>query len=413
MMVDGSVKKRPLNEAIREHSKSIMNDQCRFQLQASFTAVVFLLLSVSGCLCRAAEGEPLAIKRHSDGSIGLESHWGLKLIVNQAVTEEQANLDSLTKYVHFGLPLDHQFQRLPNQRRPDWIPFDDQIAVDNVIRVRSHSAGIRVFLDGVAVLVLSESWRDSTRADRSGALKVDVVVMPSSESASLGHAGVAWLKSVNPRIIAFGQQASEQALSELAAALGTNSISSVAHQTIAVSMSGPDDKSVQLVRCTDQPWKMPAELSELFDRMDTANRNSQQVFRSLSADQLNFKPGNGTHTPRWNAEHMMGRQLLFFSQIYHAIDPTIAIMDLNPKQMPPDYKAAHPAWNGPEEAFQMERVLQFSRRFAYLLEDVNLDVKAPGSRWTLRGLLLQMERHYNQHTENTIKKFALPNWPSR
>jgi len=59
----------------------------------------------------------------------------------------------------------------------------------------------------------------------------------------------------------------------------------------------------------------------------------------------------------------------------------------------------------------MQRVSEFTRRFAYLLEDVELEEKAPGSRWTLHGLLRQMQRHYGEHTANTIKNFDLPGWP--
>ena len=129
---------------------------------------------------------------------------------------------------------------------------------------------------------------------------------------------------------------------------------------------------------------------------------------------MNFEPANGTHTPRWNAEHMMGRQLLFFSQIYAAISPyAFRPIDLNPEQMPPDYRAAHPDWGGVEEARQMERANAFVRRFAYLLDDVDLDARAPGSRWTLRALLKQMGRHFAEHTANVVKKFDQPDWPSK
>ncbi|MEM0926426.1 MAG: DinB family protein, partial [Planctomycetota bacterium] len=161
-----------------------------------------------------------------------------------------------------------------------------------------------------------------------------------------------------------------------------------------------------------QPLELNAEVTELFKKMTAANRASQKVFRPLSKEQLNFRPSNGTHTPRWNTEHMMGRQLLFFSQIFHAKDPTIPVMNLNPKQMPKDYRAARPDWDGKEEARQMERVDAYCRRFAYLLDGVPLDQRAPGSRWTLRGLLQQMERHYDQHTANTVSKFDLPDWPA-
>lgn len=162
----------------------------------------------------------------------------------------------------------------------------------------------------------------------------------------------------------------------------------------------------------EKPPAVPKHLQELFDRMEAANRRSQDVFRKLSTAQMNFKPSNGSHTPRWNAEHMAGRQLLFFSQIYHALDSKIPVFNWNPAQMPPDYKAQHPEWNGKDEARAMQRVDDFCRRYAYLLENVELDAKPPATNWpSLRALLLQMERHYDEHTGNVVKKFDLPDWP--
>lgn len=162
-----------------------------------------------------------------------------------------------------------------------------------------------------------------------------------------------------------------------------------------------------------QPWEMPTELAELFERKEAASRHTQQVFADLSVTQLNFKPSNGTHTPRWNSEHMMGRELLFFSQIFAQRTPEIVVIDLNPQQMPPDYQARHVDWDGGEEARQLERVSAFTRRFAYLLSGLDLDQPAPGSSWTLRRLLKQMDLHYSEHTANVQKKFALTDWPRR
>lgn len=161
------------------------------------------------------------------------------------------------------------------------------------------------------------------------------------------------------------------------------------------------------------PAPIPEHLKALFDRMEAANRRSQDVFRNLSVQQMNFKPSNGTHTPRWNAEHMAGRQLLFFSQIYHALDSNIPVVDWNPQQMPQDYQARHPDWTGAEEARAMQRVDDFCRRYAYLLKEVSLTEKPPATFWpTLEALLLQMEKHYDEHTANVKKKFELPDWPS-
>lgn len=163
----------------------------------------------------------------------------------------------------------------------------------------------------------------------------------------------------------------------------------------------------------DATAPLTGELAELLDAMERSCEASQAVFRELSAEQMNWRPPDGSHTPRWNAEHMAGRQLLFFSHIYAAIDPdTHRVIDINPEQMPPDYEAAHPDWSGADEADQMQAISEYCRGFAYLLEGLDLDAKAPGSRWTLRGLLKQMDRHFDEHTANVKKKFALPGWPA-
>ena len=188
-------------------------------------------------------------------------------------------------------------------------------------------------------------------------------------------------------------------------------VTAIAHNTLLVAAT-PADAKPRVVTLTDQPYKMSQALTKLFEKKEAACSSSREMFSKLSVAQMNFRPANGTHTPRWNAEHMMGRELLFFSQIYHAVDPHIGIMNLNPKQMPDQYQAAHPDWDGAEEARQMLRVEAFTRRFAYLLDGMDLDAKSAGSKfWSPRGLLKQMERHYNEHSANVLKKMELPEWP--
>ncbi len=178
------------------------------------------------------------------------------------------------------------------------------------------------------------------------------------------------------------------------------------------NVGGNGYSSVEASLLLDMPPAVPEQLRQLFDRMEAANRRSQDVFRQLSVEQMNFKPSDGTHTPRWNAEHMAGRQLLFFSQIYHALDSSIPVVDLNPQQMPVDYEARNPSWSGKDEARAMQRVDDFCRRYAYLLEEIQLDERPPAASWpSLGALLLQMEKHYDEHTANVKKKFQLPDWP--
>src|SRR6056297_3831180 len=177
-------------------------------------------------------------------------------------------------------------------------------------------------------------------------------------------------------------------------------------------VEGSNHKLIDPAVLLEKPPAVPGHLREFFDRMEAANRRSQDVFRKLSTAQMNFKPSNGTHTPRWNAEHMAGRQLLFFSQIYNAIDPSIPVVDRNPKQMPDVYEARHPDWSGADEARAMQRVDNFCRHYAHLLKDTRLNDRPPATSWpSLAALLLQMERHYDEHTANVKKKFELSDWP--
>lgn len=183
----------------------------------------------------------------------------------------------------------------------------------------------------------------------------------------------------------------------------------VPHNTAAVAPRG----TARTIALGEEPFEMPGELATLFAAKEAACEASREVFAPLSAAQMNHRPADGSHTPRWNAEHMRGRELLFFSQIYNALDPAVPVMNMNPAQMPPDYEAAHPDWSGEREAEEMRRVEAFARRHAYLLAGLDLDKKAPGSRfWTPRGLLKQMDRHYTQHTANVRKKFAAGDWPA-
>jgi hypothetical protein len=184
------------------------------------------------------------------------------------------------------------------------------------------------------------------------------------------------------------------------------------HNTLAVRSAESDDAtSTQVVILGNEPWQPRGELADLFDDLSIACDDAQAAFKPLSVNQMNFRPSDGTHTPRWNAEHMMARELLFFTQIYARRDSAIAPIDLNPAQMPEDYQPAHPDWTGAEEARQIERAHALVRRFAYLLDGLDLDDPAPGSRWPPGGLLRRLDAHYSQHTDNVHKKFLLPEWP--
>ena len=435
----------------------------RCRVSIAVTCVLFAC-GVSRSL-RADAGKPIAVRWWGHAMVSIETYWNLTVVIDPFATSigyadpeisgdlvlithehpdhNNARLVRGEPVVVHGLNEDrdvqriyHVLDRLPDAPAPTW-----------------EDARLRIARSPHAIVVTSvKSWHDNQQGDERGAntmflIEVDGVrivhcgdlgqhQLSEEQLATLGHVDLLILpvggvytvdgpqaagivKQLAPRIVMpmhyktpdlrFDLQPVQLFLDALGSEYET--VRPVGN-TVAVRARQLEPSSPkQVVVPGYVPWSMPDELAELFARKDAASRASQQVFAELSAKQMNFRPSNGTHTPRWNAEHMMGRELLFFSQIFAEVDPALATLDLNPKQMPPDYVAAHPEWTGEEEARQMERVTAFTRRFAYLLDGLDLDQPAPGSRWTLRGLLKQMERHYNEHTANVKKKFDLPDFP--
>ncbi|TWT80182.1 hypothetical protein CA13_15950 [Planctomycetes bacterium CA13] len=362
------------------------------------TLVGWLLSSVS----IAADGEPLAVRTWPNGVVSIENHWGLKLFVSTHANHQTTMTREASKSISLIDPLDHVLSRLPNQPKPVWRKASEIQTIDpNAMTIQSvGSNSLRVNVDGVVVLIASNDFK---AANVLSADSVDVMILTNVHAEQLTSEPIAKIvRSANPRY-----------LIPLNASSPDSTVSNrTRHNTLAVSAADKGQQETQTVLLGPSPWEMSNELAALFTEMEQSCSQSQKVFAELSTSQMNFKPSNQTHTPRWNAEHMMGRQLQFFSQIYHAIDSNIPVMNLNPQQMPLDYRFAHPDWDGAEEARQMQRVSDFCRRFAYLLDGMDIDKKAPGSRWpSLRALLVQMQKHYQEHTANTVKKFELPDFP--
>ncbi|MEM9644576.1 MAG: DinB family protein [Planctomycetota bacterium] len=393
-----------------------------------FVRVHFVLMAslITGLLIDARETwaderAPVAVRHWSNGVVSIESYWGLKVAVSPEKAEpSEINTDLPTNVdvvVHPDQSYDHWLFRRVNSNQPEWhSETPETSAKSHAIHVRSlqdeneNTIGLELTTDGLRVIRLDESWiREPPGGDLESA---DVLVVPHGQSALSNPSLLSWVEAFRPgTVVLTGSW--QTGTSDSKTLINDTPVKRTHHNTIALSSrsdSGVDHPTY--VSLSQTPWQMPMELSRLFGAMEDSCRRSQTTFQNLSADQLNFRPANGTHTPRWNVEHMAGRQLQFFSQIYHAIDNTIPVMNENPAQMPNDYVAAHADWNGIEETNRMQRVSDFCRRFAYLLDDQDVNQRAPGSRWpSLRALLVQMERHYDEHTANTIKKFDLPDWP--
>lgn len=373
------------------------------------SSVLSCLLAVLSCgvLARvhASEGDPVALITTPQGIV-IESHWGHRIALvpdtKTAKSIDGAEVLALDKSIAQTLT------RMPNEEAASW-QSEPKAGDANSIQVKIDPSTAGSFcvttLDGLSIGVVV----GSPKLTESGAL--DALVVLSSPTSIDSAMLLAMVEATEPRMVLLPPGKPGMELGTALADLLKTKVEPQDHNTVALSANDTTE-SGRVLHASVQPWVMPDDLAARFEAMEASCARSQKVFAALSVEQLNFSPANGTHTPRWNAEHMMGRQLLFFSQIYNKVDSTIPIMDLNPAQMPPDYRFAHPTWDGQEEARQMQRVSDFTRRYAYLLEGLPLNKKPPATFWpTLDALLKQMERHYDEHTANTQKKFELEGWP--
>ncbi len=368
----------------------------------------------------ANPGDPVAVRRFGDEIVRIETMWNLSIefrpqrrISGRLFLPTDSETDLLVlsgsgshnEPVVFayeeGRPLDITIDRLPNTARVSTVYG----AIKDGASLSGNSIRVRWFGDD----------------EENGYYLIEV------DGVRIAYALTPFDKLIDPVDVLLGPWASVSNMVPLTAryfvpmddqsGVPVNGRES-AGNTLAVSTAAapPSDGQAIVVNLKAAPWTMPDELEELFDAKEQRADEAQAVFAPLSVDQMNHKPANGTHTPRWNIEHMIGRELLFFSRIYAARDQELRAMNLNPQQMPPEYTPRHPDWTGREEARQIERVQAFTRRFAYLLDGMALDELpqgAPKFARSLEGLFAIMGRHYPEHTGHVKEKMEQPDWPGR
>ena len=413
---------RPSNRT--EIDRSDLNSLCHaFMLRL---CSLLLPLFVSSPVF-ANDGQPVAIRYWPNNCVSIETMWNFHIAIGLDANSRQqlprtADVEFIDDFWEASQGSVLVLDRKPNDPKPTLNSFEanqqyskEAVRISRVALIGSGTAKelnvTSIQVDGVSIMdckknSVNELIRNLQGRDLPSELrKVDVLLLEDTNAQPTEMQTLAEL--LKPRIVLLRNNCPHEKIA-------SSAIETVEHNTIAVSkMIEPRDKT-RWVKLGESAWKMKEPLLGLVGKKESACQASRLVFKELSPAQMNFDPANGTHTPRWNAEHMMGRELLFFSQIYNAVDPIIPVMDLNPKQMPADYQAAHSDWTGAEEAMQMERVDAFTRRFAYLLDGMKLDEKAKGSSfWTPRALLLQMEKHYSEHTANVVKKKLLADWPKK
>ncbi len=385
----------------------------------------------------ADEEHPVAIRLWAENGVTIETMWNVHvalrindtnrkhlrraadLELHEKEVKQSANEHGTTRQHSWENELERDFilDRKPNEKTLSWSTTVDQKArSSNAVQVSRIPLGAEgsptltlISVDGVRILdsggvgedKLAGALRSQGKLLESLA-KIDVYLCSQTEQTAESLSSIVEL--LKPRMIVVAEGVKLNVVDV--------KIRKIPHNTLAVSRSSEPHSSTTWVQMSDKPWQMSEELVDLFEKKEKACEESRKLFASLSVKQMNFKPSNGTHTPRWNSEHMMARELLYFSQFYHGADPSVPVLNINPKQMPKDYEFRHPDWAGEEEALQTGRVQAFTRRFAYLLEGLDLDRRPKGSRhWTPRALLRQMDRHYSEHTDNVRRKMKLSEWP--
>ena len=180
---------------------------------------------------------------------------------------------------------------------------------------------------------------------------------------------------------------------------------------IAITRSATEGSSPGVILSAYAPVALRSDVSEALAAMRGDRRALVDDLGKVTKTQLDHKPSNGTHTIRWNFEHTTGRELGFFSQVYHALDDEIPVINWNPPQMPPDYAAREPTWGTAEMVRHVRRVAAFTERFSYLLADTPADMRIEGTRFSVSSLSKLMVGHYHNHTTKAVLKFDLPDWP--
>jgi len=375
----------------------------------------------------ANDGQPVAVRYWPNNGVSIETMWNYHIAIGINATSRQllprtADVEFIDDFWEASEGNILVLDRNPNESKPTLNafaakhPYSSEAIRIARVALKGSETNDQLYVtslqvDGVNIVdcknnSAQELVSNLRRRELPNELqRVDVLLLDDANDQPTALQTLSEL--VRPKVILLRKNFQHEKIS-------SSAIETIEHNTIAVSKSNEPNGKTRWVKLGDSVWKMDEQLAGMFAKKEAACLSSRLVFKELSRVQMNFRPANGTHTPRWNAEHMMGRELLFFSQIYHAVDPNIPVMDLNPKQMPNEYQAAHLDWTGAEEAMQMDRVEAFTRRYVYLLSGMVLDQKAKGSSfWTPKALLLQMEKHYSEHTANVVKKKSLVDWPEK
>ena len=412
--------------------------------------VCMLLVGVSAVVWSlAAQAEPVmpvAFRTWSDQTVSIETYWGLQVSLGPGASQVEPDLTLGGASLAVRLPSGLQATRMKWDKQTslgelavgrDQEDSSLSVALDRAPnRAKASLVEMKPGSKPTQNAVLVKSWYPkidgafaSTPVARVQAAEVVLIYGTHTSLEAAADNGLGKNVAVDLAVVVLDGVAAIDAkdVKALAKKLGARQIyligdaqvtgematrKAVGNTTALVAGAKPHDAGPVLIQHADKPWEMPEAMGGLFADLDAAGRKWSAVFEPLSVNQMNHQPANGTHTPRWNIEHMASRQMFFITRLYHAADPSFPHVRLDPAQMPPNYKARHADWDGAEEARRVYRTSAFVQRFAYLYHGRDLDQPLAGTRIRFRAIVRQVTRHYPEHTRNVLDKMKLDDWPA-
>lgn len=411
---------------------------------AQVIATFLLLASLS--VSAAAQSFPVAVRWWGGRTVSVENWWNLHVVV--AETAEAAAAGPLSEAdlllvagggaagggdvesdievrelsgENLWLVLD----RPPNQDRSSVLsPIEAVQRSGHECSVRSLGGWLVVIeSDGVRLgVVLRPRGEDEPVVPRE-VIPLDLLAIPlAGEHALTVDAARELIGRAEARLVvpiggeSFAEGAPREALEKLRRALpdGAELASQVGNTSPVTRDRGPTAGAPRVLVLRPEPWQPPRELANLVERLSVAAGEVGRLFAPLTVEQMNFRPPDGTHTPRWNVEHLASTELYFLTNIYSNRTDLIGPIPLFPQQMPEDYQPRHADWTGAEEARRIGRVRSLVDRYLYLLDGVPLDdlpEGAPQFAESLRGVFDVLAGHYREHAAHVRQKMDLPGWP--
>jgi len=414
---------------------------------------------------------PVAVRWWGQACVSIETFWGFTIVIDPYPASDRmgypkldlsADLVLITHehFDHTGLEsiqgkpvvlhgltqdgnwaeIDHYLDRPPNQpqvkllaRAQAATPSPHAVHVKGIRTFHDADSGAKrgrntMFLietDGLRILHCGDLGHLLTAEQVSAIGPIDLLLIPVGGTYTVDASGaLAVVKQLKPRQwiwpIHFKTAASKSPLAALDAFLtparqaGMN-IREIKGNALAVTHrpAGRDTEAAKpkVVVSDFKPVRPSPAVVQALEAMRPERQALINALSKVSKTQLDHKPSDGTHTVRWNFEHTTGTEIGFFSQVYHALDPEIPLVNRRPAQMPPAFKPRHPEWDTAEMVRQVQRVAAFTERFSYLLADTPADMKVEGTRFSVQSLSDLMVGHYRNHTTKAVRKFELPDWP--